>query len=81
MSVSFILQYRFAATELVQKENIPKAISLILLLGIVAALLGSNIVSVTKDLFNTEFTGSYISLSILTIIPLFFLFFMIMTHE
>ena len=75
MSVSFILQYRFAATELVQKENIPKAISLILLLGIVAALLGSNIVSVTKDLFNTEFTGSYLSLSILTIIPLFFFLF------
>lgn len=75
MSVSFILQYRFAATELVQKENIPKAISLILLLGIVAALLGSNIVSVTKDLFNAEFTGSYLSLSILTIIPLFFFLF------
>lgn len=75
MSVSFILQYRFAVTELVQKENIPKAVSLILLLGIVAALLGSNIVSVTKDLFNTEFAGSYLSLSILTIIPLFFFLF------
>ena len=75
LSVSFVLQYRFAATELVQKENIPKAISLILLLGIVAALLGSNIVSITKDIFYTEFVGSYFSLSLLTIIPFFFFLF------
>ena len=46
MSVSFILQYRFAATELVQKENVPKAISLILLLGIVAALLGLSLIHI-----------------------------------
>jgi len=75
LSVSFALQYRFAVTELVQKENIPKAISLILLLGIVSALLGSNIVSFTKDLFITEYTGSYISLSLLTIVPFFFFLF------
>jgi len=76
LSLSFALQYRFAATELVKKENIPKAISLILLLGIVAALLGSNIVSFTKDLITTEYVGSYISLSLLTIVPfIFFLFY------
>ncbi len=75
LSVSFVLQYRFAATESVQKENIPKAISLILLLGIIAALLGSNIVSITKDFFTISYVGSYISLSILTIIPFFFFLF------
>ncbi len=75
LSVSFILQYRFAATELVDKENVPRAISLILLLGIFAALLGTNIVSFTKDLFFVEFIGSYISLSLLTIIPFFFFLF------
>jgi len=75
LSVSFILQYRFAATELVHKENIPRAISLILLLGIIAALLGTNIVSFTKDLFYKEFIGSYVALSILTIIPFFFFLF------
>ena len=72
VSVAFVLQYRFAATESVQKKNIPRAISLILLLGIVAALLGSNIVSFTKDIFSISYVGSYISLSILTIIPFFF---------
>ncbi len=75
LSVSFILQYRFAATELVHKNNIPKAISLILLLGIIAALLGTNIVSLTKDFFYIEFIGSYVSLSLLTIIPFFFFLF------
>ena len=40
LSVAFAQQYRFAATESVLKANIPKAISLILLLGIVASLLG-----------------------------------------
>ena len=75
LSVSFILQYRFAATELVHKDNIPRAISLILLLGIIAALLGTNIVSFTKDFFNIEFIGSYISLSLLTILPFFFFLF------
>jgi len=75
LSVSFILQYRFAATEMVHKENIPRAISLILLLGIIAALLGTNIVSFTKDFFYIEFIGSYVSLSILTIVPFFFFLF------
>ena len=75
LSVSFVLQYRFAATELVKKENIPKAISLILLLGIVAALLGSNIVSFTKDLFTIEYVGSYISLALLTFVPFYFFLF------
>ncbi len=75
LSVSYILQYRFAVTELVKKEDIPKAISLILLLGIVAALLGSNIVTLTKDILLNEYTGSYISLSLLTIIPFFFFLF------
>ena len=75
LSVSFAQQYRFAATESVKTSNTPKAISLILLLGIVASLLGANIVSVTKDFYMTTFVGSYISISILTIIPFFFFLF------
>ena len=39
LSVAFAQQYRFAASESVEKSNIPKAISLILLLGIIASLL------------------------------------------
>ena len=75
LSVAFAQQYRFAATESVIKANIPKAISLILLLGIVASLLGANIVSITKDFHYTTYVGSYIAMSLLTIIPFFFFIF------
>ncbi len=75
LSVAFAQQYRFAASETVEKSNIPKAISLILLLGIIASLLGANIVSVTKDFHQTTYVGSYISMSALTIIPFFFFVF------
>ena len=75
LSVAFAQQYRFAATESVEKSNIPKAISLILLLGIVASLLGANIVSVTKDFHQITYVGSYISMSLITIIPFFFFIF------
>ena len=75
LSVAFAQQYRFAATESVEKSNIPKAISLILLLGIVASLLGANIVSVTKDFHQTTYVGSYIAMTLLTIIPFFFFVF------
>lgn len=71
LSISFAQQYRFAASESVNPSNIPKAISLILLLGIVASLLGANIVSLSKDIHNTKYVGSYIAMSLLTIIPFF----------
>ena len=75
LSAAFAQQYRFAATESVETSNIPKAISLILLLGIIASLLGANIVSVTKDFYITTYVGSYIAMSLLTIIPFFFFLF------
>tara|TARA_A100001011_G_scaffold74798_1_gene76916 strand:- start:2258 stop:3412 length:1155 start_codon:yes stop_codon:yes gene_type:complete len=75
LSAAFAQQYRFAATESVETSNIPKAISLILLLVIVASLLGANIVSVTKDFYITTYVGSYIAMSLLTIIPFFFFLF------
>ena len=81
LSVSFAQQYRFAASESVISSNIPKAISLILLLGIVASLLGANIVSLSKDIHTTTYVGSYISMSLLTIIPFFFLFFIKMKRQ
>ena len=73
--LTFCQQYRFAASESVQTSNIPKAISLILLLGIVASLLGANIVSLSKDILNSTYVGSYIAMSLLTIIPFFFFVF------
>ena len=75
-SQAFIHQYRFAASESVSKEYIPRSISIILLLGIVSALLSSNFAEYFKDYFpDNLFLGSYIFLSITAIIPFFILLF------
>ena len=75
-SQAFIHQYRFAASESVTKEFIPRSISIILLLGIVSALLSSNFTEYFKDFFpNNLFLGSYIFLSFTAIIPFFILLF------
>ena len=77
VAMAFTHQYRFAVAENVKKNLIPRAISSILLLSIIGALLGTNIVTITKNLVtNHLYVGSYISLSLLTVIPLFlFLFY------
>ena len=77
VAMAFTHQYRFAVAENVEKNLIPRAISSILLLSIIGALLGTNIVTITKNLVtNHLYVGSYISLSLLTVIPLFlFLFY------
>ena len=75
-SQAFIHHYRFAASESVTKEFIPRSISIILLLGIVSALLSSNFAEYFKDFFpNNLFLGSYIFLSFTAIIPFFVLLF------
>ena len=75
-SQAFSNQYRFAASESVSKEYIPRSISIILLLGIISALLSTNFSEYFKDYFpNYLFLGSYIFLSITSIIPIFILLF------
>ncbi len=75
-SQAFIHQYRFAASESVAKEFIPRSISIILLLGIVSALLSSNFAEYFKDFFPSNlFLGSYIFLSFTAIFPFFVLLF------
>ena len=75
-TMAFTHQYRFAAAESVEKEKAPKAISSLLLAGIVAAFLGISLSNYTKS-FVSEYlyVGSYLTLAILTIIPSFLLFF------
>ena len=74
--MSFTHQYRFAAAESVEKPFIPKALSIIMLATIFSALLGPNIANFNKDLVNGHlFVGSYLSLAVLTFIPVIFLSF------
>ena len=77
MGMAFTHQYRFAAAESVSKDKVPRAISIILLGGIVSAFIGPSVANFSKDLFsNHMYIGSYLSLSALTFLPtIFFLFY------
>jgi MFS family permease len=74
--IAFTHQYRFAAAETVEKNDSSRAISILLLATILSALIGPNVANFTKDIVQDHlYTGSYISLAILIIIPVFFLLF------
>ena len=77
VGMAFTHQYRFAAAESVEKSKVPRAISIILLGGIVSALLGPSMANYGKDIVTDQlYVGSYLSLAILTIIPaILFLFY------
>lgn len=74
--MAFIHQYRFAAAETVEKDKAPKAVSMLLLAGIVSAFIGITLANKTKDLISDNvYVGSYIALACLTIMPAIFLTF------
>ena len=74
--MSFTHQYRFAAAESVERSFIPKALSIIMLASIFSALLGPNIANFNKDLIDGHlYVGSYLSLAVLTSVPIIFLSF------
>ena len=74
--MAFIHQYRFAAAESVEKEQAPRAISILLLAGIVSAFIGISLANYTKNFIpNYLYAGSYLALAFLTIMPAIFLSF------
>ena len=77
VGMAFTHQYRFAAAESVNKDKVPRAISIILLGGIVSAFIGPRVANYSKELFsNHMYVGSYLSLAALTFLPtIFFLFY------
>jgi len=69
--------YRFAAADGVTVDRRSTAISLVLAGGVIAAFLGPNMASWTRDLIGSmAFIGSYVSLSIVFIIALLLLLFL-----
>ena len=74
--MAFIHQYRFAAAESVEKDMAPRAISILLLAGIVSAFIGISLANYTKDFVSDHlYVGSYLMLASLTLAPAFFLSF------
>lgn len=63
---AFVQQYRFAAVDTASEKFRPKAISWVMAGGILAAVIGPQTASLTKDLFAPIlFAGAYIGLSVL----------------
>ena len=56
--------YRFAAAELTELSQRDKAVSWVLAGGILGAVIGPNLASWTRDLFDTAFLGAYLTLAI-----------------
>ena len=67
-SVATMMQFRFAAIESVTLEQRPSATAVVLLGGLVSAFLGTEIATIGKHFFDTDFAGSFVLLAILFII-------------
>jgi MFS family permease len=59
--------YRFAAAELAAPAFKEKAVSLVLAGGLVGAVLGPNVASVTRDWLPTPFTAAYLALAVVAL--------------
>lgn len=76
-NLAFIQQYRFAAAESVDAKHVSKAISLVLLGGIVAGFLGPELAKHTKNMLEYgDYAGSFICLAILYLVVAGALFFL-----
>ncbi|MFZ9758435.1 MAG: MFS transporter [Burkholderiaceae bacterium] len=62
--------YRFAAAELASPELRDKAVSWVLAGGLLGAVAGPNLASYTKDMFEVDFAGSYLSLTLVGLLAL-----------
>jgi MFS family permease len=68
-NMSFVLQYRFAASESVDKAYVGKAVSFVLLGGVVAGYLGPQIAKLSKDwLSYGEYAATFAILAALQIL-------------
>ena len=73
---AFAQYYRFAAADTATPAFRSRAISLVLAGGVVAAFAGPNLANWTRDLLDTAFTGSYVSLIGLYAVSLLVLLFL-----
>ncbi|MCJ8313138.1 MAG: MFS transporter [Pseudomonadales bacterium] len=75
-AISCANYYRFAAMEMVDESQRGKAMSKLMAVGVIAALIGPNLSSFSKDLyFDISFSSSVLSFMPLSIIALILMFF------
>jgi MFS family permease len=73
--------YRFAAAELTVASQRDKAVSWVLAGGMLGAIVGPNLASWTRDLFDTAFLGAYLALSIAGFIGIIVMHFINFSEE
>ena len=74
-SVATMMQFRFAAIESVEPEKRPLATAVVLLGGLISAFLGTEVATLGKNYFETDFVGSFALLALLFIIAFFLMTF------
>ena len=62
------MQFRFAAIESVEPEKRPSATAVVLLGGLISAFLGTEVATLGKNYFETDFVGSFVLLAFLFVI-------------
>jgi len=65
MSTAFVQQYRFAAIESVRPEKAGTAVSMVLLGGVAAGLIGPQVAEALRYVAGAEYTGSFVGLGVL----------------
>jgi fucose permease len=63
--LAFVQQYRFAAVESVPAASAGRAVSYVLLGGVVAGLLGPEVANATRGMLSAEYAGSFVALALL----------------
>jgi predicted MFS family arabinose efflux permease len=63
-----MMQFRFAAIESVEPEKRPSATAVVLLGGLISAFLGTEVATLGKNYFETDFVGSFVLLAFLFVI-------------
>lgn len=62
--------YRFAAAELAHPDWREKAVSLVMAGGLIGAVVGPNLASVTRGLFAVPFAGAYLALAVIALLAM-----------
>src|SRR5262245_43430545 len=68
-----VQQYRFAAAESVEVQHTGRAVSFVLVGGIVAGALGPEIGRRGRNLFGTEFSGAFVVVAVIQVVALLLL--------
>ncbi len=76
-NMAFVQQYRFAAAESVEPVRVSRAVSIVLLGGVVAAFLGPELAKNTREMLPIGlYSGSFASLAVLNLVNCFVLYFL-----